>query len=150
MKTITLEYLIKNKACKEAISFVKRNNLNNFPIKKLKEVKGDYSGFKEWIINELKIIKKYDDKGNMIYVKYPNGNEYHYKYDDKGNKIYEKYPSGDEYHRKYDDKGNMIYVKDPSGDEYHRKYDDKGNKIYVKYPNGDEYHYKYDDKGNKR
>ena len=94
--------------------------------------------------NEYNVV--HDDKGNMIYEKYPNGHEYYHKYDDRNNKIYtKKYYNGNEYYEefKFDDKGNMIYKKCSDGYGYYweYKYDDKGNMIYEKLPSGHEYCY---------
>jgi YD repeat-containing protein len=82
---------------------------------------------------------KYNDQGNKIYEKLPNGKEV--KYNDQGNKIYEKHPDGSEI--KYNDQGQMIYGKHPNG--YETKYNDQGVKIYEKHPNG--YEIKYNDQG---
>ena len=76
-----------------------------------------------------------------------------YKYDDKGNVIYKKDSNGDEYYYVYDNYGNIIYMKDNYGYEsrWVYRYDDKGNIIYEKNKYGDEFYweYKYDDKGDK-
>jgi YD repeat-containing protein len=62
-------------------------------------------------LNELCARHKYDEKGNMVYEKDSDGNEY--KYDERGNVVYEKDSDGNEY--KYDERGNKVYMKDCSG-----------------------------------
>ena len=58
-----------------------------------------------------KEIKKYDDKGNLIYCKYPtSGCESIYKYDENNNLIYWKHANEDEFWREYDENSNEIEI----------------------------------------
>ena len=51
-------------------------------------------------------IKKYDEKGNFIYTKYPNGHEYWYEYDENDKCIYRKDYDRKENWWKFDKNGN--------------------------------------------
>jgi len=80
------------------------------------------------------------------YRNYFGGYEVWYEYDEKGNMIHLKYSSG--YEERYDDKGNEIHCKDSSGYEIWQEYDEKGNMIHCKNSDGLEIWYEYDEKGN--
>ena len=70
-----------------------------------------------------KIKREYDDRGNMIYIKYSIGSESWYKYDENNNIIHFKSSTGNEYWSKYDENNNEIYCKNSNGSESWWKYD---------------------------
>ena len=82
---------------------------------------------------DIKKIKKYDDKGNLIYKKYSNSHEYWYKYDENNNCVYYKNSLGSGYEnwQKYDENNNIIHYKSSNGTESWCKYDKKGRTIYI-------------------
>ncbi len=66
--------------------------------------------------------EKYDDRGNVIYEKFPWGSEHWYEYDKNGNEIHYKTSDGRECWWKYDENNRMIYHKINDGREYWYKY----------------------------
>jgi len=66
------------------------------------------------------------------------------EYDNKGNIIYEKNSDGDEYWYEYDIKGNLIHFKNSDGKERWHEYDDKGNEIHYKSHDSKEKWWEYD------
>ena len=88
-------------------------------------------------------IKKYDKRGNLIYVKKNIfGHKCWYKYDKNDNKIYTKLSNGYECWKKYDKNNNMIYYKWREQEEWH-KYDENNNEIYRKVNDGTEFYFEY-------
>jgi hypothetical protein len=59
------------------------------------------------------IIK--DDKGNLIYYEYSNGDWSKREHDDNGRLIYYEYSNGDWSKWELDDKGNEIYFENSNG-----------------------------------
>ncbi len=55
-------------------------------------------------------IKKYDDRGNLIYFNNSNGFEYWQKYDENNNIIYWKDCLGHEFWNKFDEYGKCIEI----------------------------------------
>ncbi len=55
-------------------------------------------------------IKKYDNRGNIIYHKFSNGLEFWYGYDENNNHIYFKSSNGYEYWYKYDKNRNATSI----------------------------------------
>lgn len=105
------------------------------------------------IIGEIEINKypfKCDKYGNVIYKKDFFGNEsfYEYEYDNKGNMICKKYPDGSGHFYKYDGNSNIIYEKDYDNDGYFYGYDKNNNMVYKKYPDGDDEFWRYDENNN--
>lgn len=165
---LTVKWLKSHRACPEKIDFVKRNNLEGYPLNRVNEIEDDYT---VWIKQILKSELKYDIYDNMIYKKDPDGNLYLYKYDSRNNLIYRKYPNGLEYFYEYDKNGNMIHKwepidkigytceyeydilgrisckKDSYGEIYHN-YDDNGNLIYFGHIDGAGVYSDYDSHGN--
>jgi hypothetical protein len=95
-------------------------------------------------------IKKYNSKGNLIYLKNSDGDEYWY--DDMGKYIHSKSPCGYEEWYGYDNNGNCIYFKNSTGyeewyeyDKHHYNFfylDTNDGIIWRKYPIFVEYHNK--------
>jgi len=148
IERITKKILIDLGACESGIKFFERNKLEGFPVELLNRVEGDYNWYMSWIRENINCEIEYDEKDNLIYKRYPNGDEYYYKYDERDNLIHEKNPDGDEYFYEYDERDNLIHEKNPDGDEYFYEYDERNNLIHEKYPNGDEYFYEYDERDN--
>jgi len=73
----------------------------------------------------------YDERGNVIHIKYSDGFEEWYEYDEKGNIIHYKNSYGSEEWYEYDEKGNRIYGKYSDG--YEEWYDEEGNVIKQTY-----------------
>ncbi len=96
------------------------------------------------ISRELEVfgIEEYDGNGNLIHLKYSNGQEKWNEYDDKGNKIHYKDSSGSEEWYEYDNKGKMIHSKDSDDREEWYEYDSNGNVIHSHY-NGLDLWYEY-------
>ena len=98
MDRLTLTFLNRYNACKEGITFVKNNNLLNFPFELLDQVKGDHDEYITWLKECIDGVyhykdsegneswKEYDENNNLIHYKDSNGNEY-------SNEI-EYYPDG--------------------------------------------------------
>ena len=78
-------------------------------------------------MNNKREIKKYDERGNLTYYKYPNGDEYFKEYDENGNCIYFKDSDGYELWKEYDENGNCIHCKNSDG--FEEWYDSNGNVI---------------------
>lgn len=55
-------------------------------------------------------IKKYDERGNLIYMKWPNGLEEWVEYDENNNRIHYKTSRGQE--KLYDKNRNLIHLID--------------------------------------
>ncbi len=83
-----------------------------------------------------KEIKEYDDRENLVYIKYPNGNEYWWEYDENNNLIYSKknidlgFWEEFEYWREYDENNNEIHYRDSERIEYWYKWN-KNKKIII-------------------
>lgn len=123
-------------------------------------------------------VRKYDDRGNLIYnenssdwkewYKYDaNNNSTYFKqvhfdvttcevttvydYDENGNKTHERISNGFEKWFEYDWRNNVIHERHSNGMEVWRNYDVQNNLIYEKKSNGFEkwFEYEYDDKNRK-
>ena len=92
--TLNVEYLTKLDACDEAIQFVKRNNLEHFPVSRINEIEGDNSGWVRWIKDKLDSVREYDTNGNVIHFKKFDGSEHWREYDSNGNVIHYKNSDG--------------------------------------------------------
>ena len=140
--TLNVEYLTKLDACDEAIQFVKRNNLEKFPVSRIDEINGDHNEWVEWIKDVLNSVREYDANGNEIHLKDSNGYEEWREYDSNGNEIHYKDSDGYEYWREYDSNGNLIHFKNSNGYEEWREYDSNGNEIHFKNSDGYEFSYR--------
>ncbi len=78
-----------------------------------------------------KEIKKYDNRGNLIYIKYSDGDEYWYEYDENSRLIYSKSSNGNECRYKYDENNNLIYYKNSDGYERWLKYNKNNRRIEI-------------------
>ena len=143
--TLNVEYLTKLGACSELIQFVKRNNLEHFPVSRISEIEGDNFGWVKWIKDMLNSVREYDSNGKLIHSKDSNGYEYWKEYDSNGNLIHFKDSYGFEYWHEYDTNGNEIHRKNSYGSEYWKEYDSNGNLIHYKNSDGDEcsFHMEY-------
>lgn len=88
-------------------------------------------------------IKKYDNRGNVIYIKYHNGLEEWAKYDENNNCIYYKDYNKVECWHEYDENNNNIHSKNSNGFEVWKEYDENGNCIHSKNSNGYEEWFEY-------
>ena len=147
------------------INFISRlTNENNFKIQELKnknfnsillfidkykknELPSRINLLTSYLLNEKKVINKYDERGNLIHYKDYKNTEYWKQYDEKGNLIHYKDSRNIEYWMDYDEKENIIHYKD-CDEECWRGYDDKRNIIYYKNSRNFEYWKQYDEKGN--
>ena len=59
-------------------------------------------------MEDNKVIREYDEKGNVTHIKYSDGYEEWKEYDEKGNETHYKNSNGYDYWYEYDEKGNMI------------------------------------------
>ncbi len=105
--------------------------------------------------DEMKIVKKgssiykYDKYGNLVYLKYPNGEESWHKYDNRNNRIYYKYKKMKfEHWLKYDDRNDCIYSINSSGTKTWCKYNNNHKKISTRmHSKGRIVEVEYDEKG---
>ena len=125
-KTLNIEFLKSLQACQSGIDFVKRANLEGFPLSKLDQVEGDYNGFVDWLRQELKTVRVYNDQGLMTKKVYPSGYVCEYEYNDQGLKTKEVYPSGGVYEYEYNDQGLMNKEVYPWSDRYEYEFDNQG------------------------
>jgi YD repeat-containing protein len=117
MNYITEEVLTKLGADKECKAWWIRNELDGFPVLKLKAIKGDCHGY----IASLKEIfynNTYDDNGNCLTFKDSKGYEQTYTYDENCNWLTYKTSDGYSLTYTYDEKGNL---KSDNGDIYEYK-----------------------------
>ena len=91
---LTIDFLERNGACKSAFDFVKRNKLEGFPLDRLNEIEGDYSGYVGWLREKLKCQYEYDNHGNLIKRIFPDGRKIQYEYDNHGSLIKKIFPDG--------------------------------------------------------
>ena len=116
--TLNIKFLTALNACDSAVQFVKRNNLESFPVSMLDQIQGDHEGWVKWIKNKLLNTElEFDSDGNLIYSKDSDGNEYWYEYDSNGNEIHYKNSDGYECWNEYDSNGNEIHYKNSDGYE---------------------------------
>ncbi len=80
-----------------------------------------------------KIIKEYDDKGNVIYYKNIISNyEYWREYDEKHNVIYHKsWNSNNKFWHEYDGNNKLIHQKYNDGREFWYKNNENNEKIDI-------------------
>ena len=100
-KTLNIELLKSLNACQSGIDFVKKANLEGFPLNKLDQVVGDHGGFVDWLKIELKTDREYNEQGLMTKKIDPWGDVYQYEYNEQGLKTKEIYPSGRVYQWEY-------------------------------------------------
>ena len=74
-------------------------------------------------MEDNKVIREYDEKGNVAYYKNSDGYEKWYEYDEKGNETHTRHSDGYEVWKEYDEKGN----------ETHTRYSD-GYEVWVSLP----------------
>ena len=122
-KNLNIELLKSLDACESGINFVKRANLEGFPLSKLDQVEGDYDGFVHWLRQELKTVRVYNDQGLMTKRVNPLGRVCEYEYNDQGLMTKRVNPLGDVYRYKYNDKGLITKEVYPSGDVYEYEYE---------------------------
>ncbi len=77
------------------------------------------------------IETKYDDRENIIYLKYIDGFERWFEYNENNNIIYYKNSRDYEYRHEYDENNNLIYSKNSSGVEKYYKYDECNRKTEI-------------------
>ena len=146
-KNLNIELLKSLDACESGIDFVKRANLEGFPLSKLDQVEGDYNGFVDWLRQELKTVRVYNDQGLMTKRVNPLGRVYEYEYKDQGVMTKRVNPLGDVYRYEYNDQGLMTKEVLHSGGVREYEYNGQGLMTKEVYPSGDVYEYEYNDKG---
>ena len=141
---ITKKLLEKYNACEDGIKFFE-NNFKELDTNKI-EVTGDYNNFYSWVrdLPEIKV----DDKGNIIWEKFPNNNIFEYKYDKNHNLIWKKLPNGNIYEWKYDENNNLILKKYLDDHIHEYQYDHNDNIIWQKNSSGNIIEFKYDKNNN--
>jgi len=111
----------------------------------------------------IKVEKKYDESGKLIYWRnsdgtefwydefgncirklLPLGSEIKYIYDQSGNCIYKHYSSGTERWRIFDEADNIAYYRDTNGNESWSECDEFGNCIHIRHACGEEKWFRYD------
>ena len=93
-----------------------------------------------------KTIRKCDDRGNVIYIKYSNGHEYWWTFNKNNKVIYFKDYTGYEAWIEYDENNNEIHRRDTGGIERWYKYDEEDRIIYQN-DGKNKIWCKYDEKG---
>ena len=142
--TLNLKFLTALRACNTAKDFIKRNNLETFPISMLDQIQGEYDGWVSWIKNTLKAERReFNTNGSIIHYKNSYGFENWQEYDSNNNLIHYKDSNGYEYWQEYDSNGNMIHYKNSYGFEYWQEYDSNNNMVHYKDSNGYEYWQEY-------
>ena len=76
-------------------------------------------------------IRKYDEKGNLIYKRYSDGYEICYEYNKDNKQIHYKTSSGFESWSEYDINNNLVYSKNNEGSECWSKYDKENKHTYI-------------------
>ena len=97
-----------------------------------------------------KVIKRYDERGNLIYQKFLNGGEYWKEYDKNNNLKYVKWGGDLDWEEWYEYSKNrkVVYHKGRMNkinyvSERWQEYDKNDNRIHYKHSDGDERWYEY-------
>ena len=102
----------------------------------------------------------YDDNGNLIYEKDPDGYSYEREYDEKGHLVYQKQTytylnldNQEDYRQtekwwEYNKEGKLIHHESSTGQNEWFDYDEKGNVIHYESSSGEDEWFDYDEKGN--
>ena len=146
-KTLNIEFLKSLQACQSGIDFVKRANLEGFPLSKLDQVEGDYNGFVDWLRQELKTVRVYNDQGLMTKKVYPSGYVCEYEYNDQGLMTKQVYPWGRVREYEYNDQGLMTKEVNTYCGVNEYEYNDQGLMNKEVYPWSDRYEYEFDNQG---
>ena len=152
IKTITVRELELKGACKDGMLWFK-NNIGSLDVDKLdsiKDIKGDYNNYIKWLRDNFipKIISTYDDNGNQLTSKHPDGYSWTKTYDEKGNELTFKDSDGYSWTKTYDDNANELTFKNSYGYSWTKTYDDRGNELTSKDSDGDGWSKTYDDNDN--
>ena len=124
--TLNIEFLKSLNACQTGIDFVKAANLEGFPLEMLDQVEGDYQDFVDWLREELKTEREYNDQGLITKLVHPDWG-IQYEYNDQGLMTKQVTPSGRIHQWEYNDKGLKTKEVGPEGGVYQWRYefDDK-------------------------
>lgn len=116
-KTLNIEFLKSLNACESGIDFVKRANLEGFPLDLLDQVEGDHNDFVSWLREQLKSVREYNSQGLMTKHVTPNGNVHLYEYNEQGLMTKKVSPLGAVYTWEYefDNQGRLTSI---TGDNY--------------------------------
>lgn len=139
---LTEKWLVDNKACKEGIEFCERGKLFGFPFSMIKDIKGEYHGFINWIRNNRENVLHYDSHNRVKCVASPFHNDIRtYTYDDNNNIICEQLEMVDnedsissktEFFTYFEYNNNKISKEyDSYGGSTVYSYNDKGNLVHV-------------------
>ena len=145
-------------ACREMIDTLNYYDYNNqfvlFEVELLGEIieKDD-----KLVTDKIKIVRivsreeydgfKFDNRGNLLYMKFSNGFESWSEYDERNNCIHYKHSTGFETWNKYDEKNNCVYRKYADGYECWKKYDARNKCIHFKDSTGFEVWNEYNESG---
>ena len=119
--------------------------------------KQNAAGFEKMGFDTSGSLTVYTDKnGNTYKYSYgntytaikPNGDKTEITYDDNGNIISEKYPDGSIHQYSYDSFGQVTSYTNPLGHVTGFEYDSKGNLIAITLPDGSQKTYTHDARGN--
>lgn len=135
---LTKELLHQCGACENGIDFCERNKLFGFDLDRIDDIQGDYEDYIAWIrstiINENWI---YDQHGNLIKEKLDNNVIFNYTggietisiFDERGNKISDKAPDGWWVNYEYDERNNRTMREYSDGKITKWFYNDNNNII---------------------
>ncbi len=145
-ETLNSNYLKSLGICKEGIDFVIRNDLEDFPINRLKDIEGDYGFFKLRLSMTLKNKIEYDSEDRVIKRIDRAGGVTNYQYDSKGNLIKRIDGDGHVIQYEYDEQGNLLKEISEDGIIQY-EYDEQGNRTKFISEDGI-IQYEYDKQGN--
>ena len=164
--TLNVEYLTKLNVSEDEINFIVRNKLDNYPISRLNEIKGDLDiycdgdGLFSHLAKVLSLPREYDTEGNLLYHMDTDGTEYWSEYNSDGNEVLWKTSYGAIRMTTYGDGTKHTKIASPNPvnpneidiTEYWDEYRQDGKLVYHKssianFPTW-EYWIKYDSNGN--
>ena len=108
--TLNAEFLTYISACKSAITFVKNNNLEQFPLSRLNEIVGDFNGYKRWMSS-----RRYDDNSNQLTHVDSDGFSRTKTYDANSNELTCVDSTGYSWTKTYDANSNELTFASSSG-----------------------------------
>ena len=128
-KTLNIEFLKSLNACESGIDFVKRANLEGFPLDLLDQVEGDHNDFVSWLREQLKSVREYNSQGLM--TKHVTHSGEVYEYNDQGlmTKMVNSYGV---YEYEYNDQGLITKEVNPYGVyEWEYEFDSMGKLVSI-------------------
>ena len=145
-KTLNIEFLKSLNACEEGIDFVKRANLEGFPLDLLDQVEGDHKGFVGWLREQLRSDVYYNNQGLMVRIVDYYSNVREYEYNAEG-LITKEVTPWCVYKYEYNAEGLMTKRIYPTGNVCEYEYNEQGLRIRRIHRFGDVTQYEYNAEG---